>query len=54
MRLIRTFTTNFFLDDALRTEDRQEDALFLLNLWFRTGKVLHKRDRKPVKKTPLY
>ena len=34
------------LDEALRTEERQKDVLFLSNLWFRTGKELHKSDVK--------
>lgn len=39
-------TDDLELDEALRTEERQKDSLFLLNLWFRTGKVLHKSDAK--------
>lgn len=39
-------TNDLELDEALRTEERQKDALFLLNLWFRTGKALHKSDVK--------
>ena len=39
-------TDDLELDEALRTEERQKDALFLLNLWFRTGKALHKSDVK--------
>lgn len=39
-------TDDLELDEALRTEERQTDALFLLNLWFKTGKVLHKSDVK--------
>lgn len=39
-------TDDLELDEALRTEERQQDALFLLNLWFRTGKALHKSDIK--------
>ena len=34
------------LDEALRTEERQKDAMFLFNLWFRIGKALHKSDVK--------
>lgn len=39
-------TDDLELDEALRTEERQKDALFLLDLWFRTGKALHKSDVK--------
>ena len=39
-------TDDLELDEALRTEERQKDAIFLLNLWFRTGKALHKSDIK--------
>lgn len=39
-------TDDLALDKLLRTKDRQEDALFLLDLWFRTGKLLHKSDVK--------
>ena len=39
-------TDDLELDGALRTEERQKDALFLLNLWFRTGKALHESDVK--------
>lgn len=39
-------TDDLELDEALRTEERQKDALFLLNLWFKTGKALHKSDVK--------
>lgn len=39
-------TDDLELDEALRTKERQQDALFLLNLWFRTGKALHKSDVK--------
>ena len=39
-------TDDLELDKVLRTEERQKDALFLLNLWFRTGKALHKSDIK--------
>lgn len=35
-------TDDMQLDEALRTEQRQGDALFLLNLWFKVGKALHK------------
>ncbi|MDD6479478.1 MAG: hypothetical protein PUF48_06720 [Oscillospiraceae bacterium] len=41
-------TDDLELDEALRTEERQQEALFLLNLWFRTGKALHKSDIKKV------
>lgn len=30
----------------MKREEHQEDALFLLNLWFRTGKALHMVDAK--------
>lgn len=39
-------TDDLALDQVLRTEERQKDALFLLNLWFKTGKALHKSDIK--------
>ena len=39
-------TDDLELDEALRTEERQKDSLLLLNLWFRTGKALHKSDIK--------
>ena len=39
-------TDDLELDEALRTEERQKDSLLLLNLWFRTGKALHKSDVK--------
>lgn len=39
-------TDDLELDEALRTEERQIDVLFLLNLWFRTGKALHKPNAK--------
>lgn len=39
-------TDDLELDKVLRTEERQKDALFLLNLWFRAGKALHKPDAK--------
>ena len=39
-------TDDLELDEAFRTEERQKDAIFLLNLWFRTGKALHKADAK--------
>ena len=41
-------TDDLELDEALRTVERQKDALFLLNLWFRAGKALHKPDVKKV------
>lgn len=39
-------TDDLELDEALRTVERQKDALFLLNLWFKSGKALHKSDVK--------
>ena len=39
-------TDDLKLDEALRTEERRKDVLFLLNLWFKTGKSLHKSDVK--------
>lgn len=39
-------TDDLELDEDLRTEERQQDALFLLNLWFKIGKALHKSDVK--------
>ena len=39
-------TDDLALDKLLRTKERQEDALFLLDLWFRAGKTLHKSDVK--------
>lgn len=39
-------TDDLELDKVLRNEERQKDALFLLNLWFKSGKALHKSDVK--------
>lgn len=44
--LLVDVTDDLELDEALRTEERQKDALFLLNLWFKTGKALHNANVK--------
>lgn len=39
-------TDDLELDETLKTEERQKDALILLNLWFKTGNAIHKSDAK--------